>query len=199
LPIAHPHGGIGTGSKKGYTQGTISSLFYSFEAEATKNAHDSMYDPQARTVTSMFAGDNKNQWLDEVEKELGSDLSDHDDDDGNCNGTKTTIEIDKNAKESFAKEMKEKNYDLEGIDSRSSKQMDHMIMTGKTGATSTRSVTMKKYAIHFKQQKTDLNVERKKNALLEQQLWEMEAALATGGISSTLKETRLILSISKAI
>jgi hypothetical protein len=60
-------------------------------------------------------------------------------------------------------------------------------------------VTTKKDAIQFKQPKTNLNAERKKNALLEQQLWEMEAALATGGISSTQKETRLIPSISKAI
>ncbi len=185
--------------KKEYTQGTISSLLNSFEAEAAKNAHNSTYDPQARTVTSMFAGDDKNQWLNKVEKEFGSDLSDHDDDDGNGNGTKTTIEIDKNAKESLAKEMKEKNYGLEGVDSRLSKQTHHTNMTGKTGATSTRSVTTKKYTIHFKQQKTDLNTERKKNALLGQQLWEMEAALATGGIPSTLKETRLIPSISKAI
>jgi hypothetical protein len=133
----------------------------------------------------MFAGDNKKQWLDKVEKKFGSDLSDHDDDNGNGNGTKITIEIDKNDKGSLAKEMKEKNYDLEGIDSRLSKQTHRTNMTGKTGATSTCSVTMKKYAIHFKQQKTNLNAERKKNTLLEQQLWEMEAALATGGVSST--------------
>ncbi len=82
-------------AKKGYTQSTISSFLNSFEAEGAKNAHDSTYDPQARTVTSMFAGNNKNQWLDKVEKEFGSDLSDHEDDDGNGNGTKTTIEIDK--------------------------------------------------------------------------------------------------------
>ncbi len=185
--------------KKGYTQGTISSLLNSFEAEAAKNAHNSMYNPQARTGTSMFAGDNKNHWLDKVEKEFGSDLSDYNDDDENGNGTKTMIEIDKNAKESFAKEMKEKNYDLEGIDSSLSKQTHHTKMTGKTGATSTRSVTTKKYSIHFKEQKTNLNVERKKNALLEQRLQEMDAALATGGISSPPKETRLIPSISKVI
>jgi hypothetical protein len=95
--------------------------------------------------------------------------------------------------------MKEKNYDLEGIDSCLSKRTHRTNMTGKTGATSTRSVTTKKYAIYFKQQKTNLKAEKKKNALLEQQLWEMEAALATGGISSTPKETRLIPSISKAI
>ena len=53
-------------------------------------------------------------------------------------------------------------------------------------------MTTKKYGMNFKQQKTDLNVERKKNALLEQRLWEMEAALATGGISSTPKGIRLI-------
>ena len=63
--------------------------------------------------------------------------------------------------------MKEKNYDLEGIDSCLSKQMHCTNMTGKTGATSTCSVTTKKYAMNFKQQKTDLNVERKKNALLD--------------------------------
>ncbi len=103
--------------EKGYTQGAISSLLNSFEAEATENAHDSTYDPQAKTVTSMFAGDDENQWLDQMEEEFGSDLSDHDEDDGNGNRTSTTIEIEKSAKESLAKEMKEKNYDLEGVDS----------------------------------------------------------------------------------
>ncbi len=137
--------------EKGYTQGSISSFLNSFEAEAAKNAHNSTYDPQARTVTSMLAGEDKNQSLDKVEKEFGSDLSDHDDDGGNGNGTKTTIEIDKNAKESSAKEMKEKNYDLEGIDFHLSKQMHRTNMTGQTGATSTCSVTTKKYAIHFEQ------------------------------------------------
>ena len=150
---------------------------------------DSTYDPQARTITSMFAGDDENQWLDQVDEEFWSDLSDHTEDDGNGNRTKTTIVIDKNAKESLAKEMKESDYDLEGVDSRSSKQTHRMDMTGRTGATSARSVTTKKYAMNFKQQKTDLNAERKKNALLEQRLREMEAALATGGISSTPKRS----------
>jgi hypothetical protein len=181
---------------KGLQQGTILSLLNSFEAEAAKSAHDSTYNPQARTVTSM---DNKNQWLDQVKKEFGSDLSDHDEDNGNGNGTTTTIEIDVNAKELLAKEMKEKNYNLEGIDSGSSKQTHHTNMIGKTGATSTHLVTKKKYAMNFKQQKTNLNVERKKNTLLEQRVWEMEAALATGGISSTPKETRLIPTICKVI
>ncbi len=45
-----------------------------------------------------------------------------------------------------------------------------------------RSVTTKKFAMNFKQQKADLNIERKKNAQLEQQLREMEAALAAGYI-----------------
>jgi hypothetical protein len=165
------------------------SLLNSFEAEAADNAHDSTYDPQARTITSMFAGDDDNQWLDQVEEEFGSDLSDHDEDDGNGNGPKTTFVIDKDAKESLAKEMKEKDYDLEGVDSRSSKRTHRTDMTGRTGATSARSVTTKKYAMNFKQQKTDLNAEKKKNALLEQRLREMEAALATGGISSTLNKT----------
>ena len=106
--------------------------------------------------------------------------------------------IDKNAKESLAKEMKEKDYDLEGVDSRSSKRTHRMDMTGRTGATSARSVTTKKYAMNFKQQKTNLNAERKKNALLEQRLREMEAALATGGISSTLNKIPLIPTVDSA-
>jgi hypothetical protein len=175
--------------EKGYTQGAILSLLNSFEAEAADNAHDSTYDPQARTITSMFAGDDDNQWLDQVEEEFGSDLSDHDEDAGNGNGTNPTFMIEKDAKESLAKEMKEKDYDLEGVDSRSSKRTHRTNMTGRTGATSARSVTTKKYAMDFKQQKTDLNTERKKNALLEQRLREMEAALATGGISSTPKRS----------
>ena len=76
---------------------------------------DSTYDPQARTITSMFAGDDENQWLDQVEEEFWSDLLDHDEDDGNGNGTKTTIVIDKNAKESLAKEMKEKHFPRFGL------------------------------------------------------------------------------------
>jgi len=102
---------------KGYTQGAILSLLNSFEAETAENAHDSTYGPQTRTVTSMFAGEDENQLLDQGEEEFGSDLSDHDDDDGNGNGSNTMIVMDKNAKESLAKEMKEKDYDLEGIDS----------------------------------------------------------------------------------
>ncbi len=178
--------------EKGYTQGAILSLLNSFEAEAADNAHDFTYDPQARTITSMFAGDDDNQWLDQVEEEFGSDLLDHDKDDGNGNGTKTTFVLDKDAKESLAKEMKEKDYDLEGVNSRSSKRTHRTDMTGRTGATSVHLVTTKKYAMNFKQQKTDLNAERKKNALLEQRLWEMEAALATGGISSTPKRIQSV-------
>jgi hypothetical protein len=45
-----------------------------------------------------------------------------------------------------------------------------------------RSVTTKKITMNFKQQNTDLNAERKKNAQLEQRLREMEADLAAGYI-----------------
>ncbi len=92
----------------------------SFESEATDNAHDSTYDPQEMTVVSMFAGDNENQWLDQVEQEFGSDLFDNDEDD--AKGIKTTIEIEIDAKASLEKEMKEKDYDIEGVDSQSSKR-----------------------------------------------------------------------------
>jgi hypothetical protein len=146
----------------------------------------------------MFAGDDDNQWLDQVEEEFGSDLSDHDEDDGDGNGSKTTFVFDQDAKESLAKEMKEKDYDLEGVDSWSSKQTHRTDMTGRTGATSARSVTTKKYAMNFKQQKTNLNAERKKNALLEQRLREMEAALATGELSSTPKGIRSIPTVDSA-
>jgi hypothetical protein len=105
--------------EKGYTQETIASLLNSFESDAVDNAHDSLYNPQSMFVTSMFAGDNENQWLDQVEDELGSDLSDHDKD--NINSSGTTIELDEDAKALLAKEMKGKDYDLEGIKSRSSK------------------------------------------------------------------------------
>jgi hypothetical protein len=61
--------------EKGYTQGTIASLLNNFELEAADNTHKSTYNPQEMTVISMFAGDNENQWLDQVEEEFGSDLS----------------------------------------------------------------------------------------------------------------------------
>jgi hypothetical protein len=79
LLIAHLHGGIGTGLR-GYTEGTIASLLNSFESDAADNGHDSTYDPWPMTVTSMLAGDNKNQWLDQVEEEFGSNLSNHNED-----------------------------------------------------------------------------------------------------------------------
>jgi hypothetical protein len=105
---------------------------------------------------------------------------------------KTTIEIGINAKAALEKEMKEKDYDIEGVDSQSSICTHQTNKTGKTGCTSTRSVTTKKFAMNFKQQKTDLNAERKKNLQLEQRLREMEAALATGYIRKpppTIKPT----------
>ena len=79
----------------------------------------------------MFAGNDENQWLDQVEEEFGSDLSDHDEDDGNGNGTKTMIVIDKNTKESLVKEIKEKDYNLEGVNSGSRKQTHRTDVTGK--------------------------------------------------------------------
>ncbi len=60
------------------------------------------------------------------------------------------------------------------------KQEDSSYHYDKTGMTLALLVTTKKFAINFKQQKTDLNAERKKTSLLEQQLQEMEAALAAG-------------------
>jgi hypothetical protein len=107
--------------EKGYTQGTIVSLLNSFESDAADNAHDSLYNLQSMSVTSMFANDNKNQWLDQVKEEFGSNLSDHDKD--NINRTSTIIELDKDAKASLEK--------LEGIKSRSSKQTHCTNMMGK--------------------------------------------------------------------
>ncbi len=183
--------------EKGYTQGTIRSLLNSFESDTADNAHNSTYDPSSVTVTSMFAGDNDNQWLDQVEEEFRSDLSDHNED--NINNSGTTIEMDKGAKASLAKEMKGKDYDLEGIESRSSKQTHRTNMTGKTGMTSNRSVTTKKFALDFSQQQKDLNVEQKRTAALEQRLREMESALSAGGFSMPLQPNDTIPPQSKSI
>ncbi len=46
--------------EKWYTQGTIAGLLNRFESDTANNAHDSTYDPQSMTVTSMFASDNEN-------------------------------------------------------------------------------------------------------------------------------------------
>jgi hypothetical protein len=90
--------------EKRYTQSTIASLLNSFESDTADNAHDSLYDPQSMSVTSMFASDGANQWLYQIEEEFGSDLSDHDKDNINS-----------------SKEMKGKDYNLEGIKFRLSK------------------------------------------------------------------------------
>ncbi len=52
-------------------------------------------------------------------EEFGSDLSDNKED--KVTGTKTTIKIGIDAKASLAKEMKEKDYDIEGVNSPSRK------------------------------------------------------------------------------
>jgi hypothetical protein len=106
--------------EKGYTQGTIASLLNSFELEAADNVHDSTYNPQEMTVISMFASNGENQWLDQVEEEFGSDLLKIDDNE--ATGAKTTIKIGINAKTALEKEMKEKDYDIEGVDLQSSKR-----------------------------------------------------------------------------
>ncbi len=99
--------------EKGYTLGTIASLLNSFESDAADNTHDSTYNPQNTTVTSMFASNNENQWLNQVEEEFGSDLSNHEEDNNNASGA--NIELDKDTKASLAKEMKGKDYDVEGV------------------------------------------------------------------------------------
>jgi hypothetical protein len=101
--------------EKGYTQGIILSLLNSFKSDAADNAHDSAYDPATMTVTSMFAGNEENQWLDIVEEEIGSDLFHNDKD--NIHNFGTTIELNKDAAASLAKEMKRKDYNLKGIKS----------------------------------------------------------------------------------
>jgi hypothetical protein len=111
--------------EKGYTQGTIASLLNSFESEAAEN-----------------------QKLDQVKEEFGSDLSDNEVDE--VTETKTTIEIGMMQRNHWQKKMKEKDYDIEGVNSRSSKRTHQTNMTGKTGCTSMRSVTTKKFAMNFK-------------------------------------------------
>jgi hypothetical protein len=49
----------------------------------------------------------------------------------------------------LTKEMKGKEYDMEGIKSRLSKQTHRANMTRKTGMTSTQSITTKKFAMDF--------------------------------------------------
>ena len=147
--------------EKDYTQGTILSLQNSFEPDAADNAHehDSVYDPSTMALTSMFAGNDENQWLNQVEEEFGSDLSNHKED--NVQNPGTTIELDRDRKASLAKEMNGKDYNFKWIKFRLSKRTHRMNMTGKTGMTSNRSVTTKKYALLFSQQKKDLNDEQK--------------------------------------
>ncbi len=101
--------------------------------------------------------------------------------------------MDKDAKASLAKEMKGKDNNLEGIESRSSKRTHHTNMTGKTGMTSNCCITTNKFALDFSQQKKDLNVERKRTAAFEQRLREMKSALSTGGFSMPLQPNDMSL------
>ncbi len=60
--------------------------------------------------------------------------------------------------------------------------------------TLTQSVTAKKFAMDFSQQKRDFNAEQKKTAALEQCLKEMESALTHHHIPNTLPSYKLKLS-----
>ena len=125
----------------------------------------------------MFAGNNENQWLNPVEEEFGSDLPNHDEDNVQNNGT--TIELDKDAKASFAKEMKGKDYNLEGIKSWSSMRTHCTNMTGKTGMTS-KLRHREEICYTFQSAEGGPQWRRKKTAALEQRLREMESALSSG-------------------
>jgi hypothetical protein len=72
-------------------------------------------------------------------------------------------------------------------------------MTGKTGMTLTRSITTKKFAMDFSDQKRDLYVEQKKTAALEQHLKEMESALIEGKIPTPLHTKYSALSQNKTV
>jgi hypothetical protein len=72
-------------------------------------------------------------------------------------------------------------------------------MTGKTGMTSNCSVTTKKFALDFSQQKKDLNAEKKRTASLEQCLREMESALSARGFSMPLQPNDMIPLQSKSV
>ncbi len=72
-------------------------------------------------------------------------------------------------------------------------------MTGKTGMTSTQSVTTKKFAMDFSQQKSDLNAGQKKTAALEQCLREMKFALTAGKIPTPPHTKHPALSQTKTV
>ncbi len=65
--------------------------------------------------------------------------------------------------------------------------------------TSTRSVTTKKFAMDFSQQKRDLNAEQKKTAALEQCLKKMESALTAGKIPTPPHTKHPALSQTKIV
>ncbi len=65
--------------------------------------------------------------------------------------------------------------------------------------TLTRSITTKKFAMDFSQEKRDLNTEQKKPAALEQCLKEMESALTAGKISTSPYTEHPALSQNKTV
>ncbi len=72
-------------------------------------------------------------------------------------------------------------------------------MKGKIGMTSTRSITTKKFAMDFSQQKRDLNAEQKKTAAQEQCLKKMESALTAEKIPTSLHTKHTALSQNKTV
>jgi hypothetical protein len=62
-----------------------------------------------------------------------------------------------------------------------------------------QSITMKKVAMDFIQQKRDLNAEQKKTIALEQHLKEMESALTAGKIPTPLHTEHPALSQNKTV
>jgi hypothetical protein len=152
---------------RGYTKRTAKSLMDSFDYKASLVADQSTFDKSTWTVTTQFA--NSDDFLNQVEAELGLDDDDDQSLDGSLDGTphpKTSFEISANSKASLASALDNPDMDL-AANSHASAKSWCMNFSSSTGNSTNRSINTRQFAIAHKSHALELAMEKKRAAQLE--------------------------------
>jgi hypothetical protein len=148
-----------------------------FEIDVAALTDQLSFDRTTRTVTSQFA--NGNDFLDQMENELGSDDNDIRSMDNSANGTPhggATIDISKSAEVSFASALNNPDMDL-AANSHASAKLHKTFYLLSTGNSTNRLVNTKQFAVACKERALALAEEKRRSAQLEHKNCKMACRL----------------------
>jgi hypothetical protein len=176
---------------RGYTKHTAKSLMDIFDYKASLVADQSTFGESMWTVTMQFA--NLDDFLDQVEAELGLDDDDDQSLDGSLDGTphlKTSFKISANAKASLASALDNPDMDL-AANSHASAKSRRTNFSSSMGNSTNRSINTRQFAVAHKYRALELAMEKKRAAQLEfknkdmaHRLQELELLFATNNTGS---------------